>query len=238
MKNNLNIPNFENRLNRTQTILGWVYLPVHMFAIPLLLGMYASFLPGGLSTSDGNLIYYAVGMAFTLIVMWGYLRSCFDVFLDNLKLCAFTLLLALGLDYLLSVAMTAVLMVLEQAAGQTPNDQALMDIAVTDAGLVKGIVVYMAPLVEETLFRGVVFGSLRGKNRVLAYVVSIALFSFAHVWQAAVVSMSLAPLIYAIRYVPVSFVLTWSYDRTGSIWVPIIFHMFINALSLTVLSML
>lgn len=45
-------------------------------------------------------------------------------------------------------------------------------------------------------------------------------------------------LLYAIQYIPISFVLAWSYERTQSIWVPVFFHMFINALSLTVLSML
>ncbi len=42
--------------------------------------------------------------------------------------------------------------------------------------------------------------------------------------------MDLTLLIFLIQYIPVSFVLTWCYERSGSIWVPIFLHMLINAL--------
>ena len=47
------------------------------------------------------------------------------------------------------------------------------------------IVVFLAPFIEEVLFRGYVFGSLRDHSRVVAYVVSCVLFAFLHVWQFA-----------------------------------------------------
>ena len=45
------------------------------------------------------------------------------------------------------------------------------------------ITVVCAPLIEETFFRGVVFGSIRKHHRTLAYVVTTILFCTLHIWQ-------------------------------------------------------
>ena len=42
------------------------------------------------------------------------------------------------------------------------------------------IVLLLAPFVEEVLFRGLVFGGLRNRSRVVAYLVSCLLFAFLH----------------------------------------------------------
>ena len=43
-------------------------------------------------------------------------------------------------------------------------------------------------------------------------------------------------LLYALEYIPVSFALAWAYERSGSIWTNIFFHMGFNALSYYVLN--
>ena len=96
------------------------------------------------------------------------------------------------------------------------------------------VAVLMAPLVEECLFRGVVFGTIRPKSRFWAYAASIALFSLYHVWQYVLVYQEPKLLLSALAYVPVSAALTFCYEQTRSIWPPVFFHMCINALSLTV----
>ena len=101
---------------------------------------------------------------------------------------------------------------------------------------VDAVAVLMAPLVEECLFRGVVFGTIRPHSRFWAYAVSIALFSLYHVWQYVVMYGDPKLLLSARAYVPVSAALTFCYEQTRSIWPPVFFHMCINALSLTVLA--
>ena len=44
------------------------------------------------------------------------------------------------------------------------------------------IVVFLAPVVEEALFRGYVFGNLREYSRGAAYLVSCLVFALIHVW--------------------------------------------------------
>lgn len=233
MKNKLP---FENQMTRTQTALGWAYLPLHFFVLPLLLSLYAVYAPDRLSDTDMNLIYYAVGVVFVLAVMWSYLRRGFDGLADALPGCLLAILAAYCLNYVLSWGVTLIMMLFE-GNPENPNNAQIVEMAQADSGVMKAIAIFMAPIVEETLFRGVVFGSIRPKNRVLAYAVSILLFSVYHVWQYAAM-YGLGVYIYLLQYIPVSFALAWCYERTNTIWTPIFFHMAFNAISFYVLNML
>ena len=93
------------------------------------------------------------------------------------------------------------------------------------------IVLFLAPFVEETLFRGLVFGGLREKSRPLAYAASCALFALAHVWQFAVANRDPAYFLLMIQYLIPGLVLAWAYDHSGTLWASIGLHAGVNALS-------
>ena len=97
------------------------------------------------------------------------------------------------------------------------------------------IVVFLAPFVEEVLFRGLVFGNLRGKSRTVAYLVSCLLFALLHVWQFAVVNRDLAYFLLMVQYLVPGLVLAWVYDHSGTLWTSIGLHAAANALSAWVL---
>lgn len=222
---------FSDDLTKGQLIAGLVYLPVHMFLLPILI----PYLGASLGAGEQNLLYYALSTVFVLAAFWKFLRAGFDTLVDRLGWCLVTILMALGLDYVLSYGVTIVMMLFPEMLTANPNNEAVMDVAEEAYGAMKAVSIFLAPIVEEVLFRGVVFGALRRKNRVAAYVLSILLFSVYHVWQYAVAYGDWTMLAYVIQYLPVSFALTWAYERSGSIWTPIGFHMLINAMSFYVL---
>jgi len=226
---------FENHLTRLQTILGWIYLPLHLVALPLLLGMYAEH--AGMASDTVNLIYLGVSLAFCLIVMMTFLRKSFDVLCDRLPICVACIFIAMLVDYAFSIAGGLVLLLLESSV-ENPNNEAIMTMAESATGVIAGLTIFIAPIVEELLFRGVAFGSLRGRSRGWAYVISTLLFSLSHVWQYVLVSGDFTLLLYAIQYIPISVALAWSYERSGSIWTPLFFHMGYNAVSFIALSLL
>ena len=223
----IDIP-FENKMTKLQTTLGWIYLPLHAVALPLLLSMYGRY--SGLGDGPINLIYYGIGILFVAVVMLRYLRSAFDVLCDRLLLCLLCILLAILVDYAMSLV-SALLLLLLQDIPQNPNNAAILEAAGSARGVMAGIGIFLAPVVEEILFRGTVFGSIRGRSRGLAYVVSTVLFCLYHVWQYAAASGDPGLLLYAIQYIPMSVALAWTYERSGSIWTPIFFHMGYNAIS-------
>ncbi len=82
--------------------------------------------------------------------------------------------------------------------------------------------VLIAPLVEEGLFRGYFYGTLkRYFGSLLSAGFTSALFAFSHG----------SPVVMAGLFV-LSLCLTLSYERHGSLWVPIVLHSSFNALSL------
>lgn len=226
------IKGFLNTMTKMQSKVGLVFLPFHMLILPLLIGMLANYLPGGLDELTQTTIYYSIGLTFSLTVMWKFLRGAFDILLDNMIRSVTALLFGYILYLLLSYLAAGVLLTLLGDTVSNPNNQALLDAASESPRAVLGLAVFIAPLVEELLFRGVIFGGLRAKHRLLAFVVSIALFGIYHVWQYALMTMDWTLLVYAIQYIPAGYVLAWAYEKTDSIWVSIFLHMFINGASL------
>jgi len=78
-----------------------------------------------------------------------------------------------------------------------------------------------APLVEETLFRGILYASLRRRMRPLfAAPISAAVFGIAHLDLASVATFGVLGL-----------VLAYLYERTGSLAAPATCHGLVNAMS-------
>ena len=96
------------------------------------------------------------------------------------------------------------------------------------------ILVVLTPIVEEVLFRGLMFGSLRKYSRSLGYVVSILVYAFYAAQQYAFTpgNVDLRYLLLMVRYLPMAAALTWSYDNGGSVWTPIFLRMALNGFQL------
>ena len=85
--------------------------------------------------------------------------------------------------------------------------------------MLRAIVVLVAPLAEEMLFRGVLFASMRVR------------FGF---WPAALASSLIFGVIHLapaqlLPLVALGMVLAWMYERTGSLWPSVVAHVVQNA---------
>ncbi len=226
----------EPDMSRRERTLGFIYLPLHYFILPLLVALGVPLIPG-ISVGQWNLIYYGLGAAYLGVFFLPWLQRQFEALLDRPGRAFFGFASALALDIVLSAVMAAVLMALGME-GENPNDEAIMSTAGRDFVYLKAVAIFLAPVLAETLFRGVLFGSLRRRGAVPAYLVTVLLFCFYHVWQYLVKSGDVSLLLYMLPYVPVSLSLCWCYDRAGTIWAPILMHMGINALTYAVSSLL
>ena len=88
------------------------------------------------------------------------------------------------------------------------------------------------PIVEEVLFRGLLFGGLRRYSRPLAWVLTVLVYMLYSVWTFAFSFGEARYLVLGLQYLPMALGLTWCYDRGGSIWSPIALHMVLNAVTL------
>lgn len=226
---------FESLMTRREALAGAVYVLVHFALLPLLFDVLAE-QSAWFTVGRVNLLYYALGVAFLAVFMLPWLYRQYLCFTDRVVWCIGSIAGAYLLNYLLSGVLVLLLSTLELEAGETPNDAAIMALQGFDARVVKAVSIFLAPVLEETLMRGVVFGTLRRVHRVAAYAVSVLLFAYCHVWMHAPEGLMFWLAI--VQYIPVSIALCNCYERSGSIWSPVLLHMFINAMGYTAMELL
>ena len=215
-------------MTRRAALALLIYLPIHTVLMPVAINWHAAAYPGVYTTLEYNVSYLVVSFAAVLIMGFGYLRREFDTLLDNKMPALITLIQGYFIYILLGYLMvTAILLLAGNITWSNPNDANIVGMAAGDTRKVLAMTVFLGPMIEETLFRGALFGTLRRHSRTAAYVVSIALFALLHVWQYAALGGP-ALLIYMLDYLPAGFVLAWCYERSGSVWTSIIFHMCVN----------
>ena len=217
-----------------ERIAGGVFFLLYLIVFPLLMGWIfrgVEFLLGiSLSQSEENALYYYVAFVLTILIFYNFIGKTTHRFFSGLG----HTLAAAGVGIVAFYGLNELLYPLTSVA--LGNQLNLNDITISaqihDAPRpTLLIVIFIAPFVEEVLFRGYVFGMLRGHSKILAWGVSCVLFAFLHVWQLAAGSWSLWTVVLLVQYLVPGLVLAWTYDRCGSLWGPILLHMAVNALS-------
>lgn len=91
--------------------------------------------------------------------------------------------------------------------------------------------VALAPLAEELLYRGLVFGALQQRNRLVAYSLSTLVFCFIHI-MGHIGSFPTSQLVLSfIQYIPAGLALAWAYEYSGSILAPVLIHTASNVIA-------
>lgn len=219
----------DRRMSPHERGRGWVFFALFVLAFPPLMGLIQRSFGGELPIAEANVIYYLLSATVVFLVFWSYLKSSFGLLLDRLPENLFALVTgligALALQFLVLRLPYPV---------ENPNFLSYPEQYLLSPGATLVILAVLMPVVEEVLFRGLLFGSVRPYSKPLAWVLSAAAYCLYCVWQF-VFSYGEADLRYlllGIQYLPMSLALTWCYDRGGSIWSAVVLHGAINACSL------
>ena len=228
---------FHLPMNQTESIVGWVYVFVHTFAMTFLLAALNNYIfprmGFQLSETNLNLLYYIVGFLFLLAFLFHFWRESFA------DMCGAVpdTLIAVIVGY---VAYVLLMNLVSGALGfflknlTNPNSAAVIQSTKLNPNKMIVIGVLLAPVVEETLFRGVVFGTIRRSSRLAAYIVSALFFSVYHLWSYFLYQYAPSLFLYLLQYIPAGLVLAWCMERGRSFWASVFLHMIINYVSITV----
>ena len=220
---------FTSRLTKREAILVVAYLPVHLLVLQLGFGALAE--KGVLPLPTADLLYYLTGFVYMVAAAFGFLRRDFDALID----APFSCLREIARGYLAMLCCNFLLglLFLLLPESENPNNAAVMEAAALDTRAIKAAVIFLAPVVEEMIFRAGIFGLMQTRNRPAAYIVSALCFALYHVAPYALVE----PLywLFLLQYIPVSLLLANCYERTNSIWCSIFFHMLVNGVSFSAL---
>lgn len=212
------------------TALFVIYLLVLPFAAGPMFRILERLLGIPLSQALENVLYYYILFAVTVVIFHGFLARTTRRLADEAGLALQTLAAGLVALYGLNELVYRLTNLLVD--NRTNLNNMAISAQIDDAPhMTLLIVVFLAPFVEEVLFRGLVFGGLRGKSALLAYAVSCLLFALLHVWQFAVEHRDLTYFLLMVQYLVPGAVLAWAYDRSGTLWTSIGLHAAANALS-------
>ena len=222
-------------LSKAEQIAGFCYLPVYVALLALGIGYLAGLLKLELTDLQHNICWFVLNSIFVWIIFHNFLLRSFR----NIRFWEFVQALILGFvlyyagNFLFSLAVGW----LGLEIGSY-NDQTVLSLFEENRIVMILCGVVLAPMVEETLVRGLVFGTVRRKSRIAAYIVSILLFAAIHVWQY-IPTEGIGPVaLAALPYLPAGIALGWTYEKADTVWAPIVLHAVINAISFGIMSIL
>lgn len=224
---------------KKQTLSGIAYFLVfHMILLPpivfQLLRIFFS----------GNRIMPIFQFALILITTCFYLflfRQPLKQGLRKLGKLVPSLLWRVPVGYIVVLVLRAVIMVVIVHYYGEPNlglnQDAVENIAMQAPLLIAFLAIVLAPLWEELLFTGLIFGSLQRRSRLIAYVVASLGFGLLHTWPMFIGGFSTLSILITLIYVPSALVSCRLYEKTDNLWSPIIFHSFSNAVAFLTMAM-
>ncbi|MBQ9647683.1 MAG: CPBP family intramembrane metalloprotease [Oscillospiraceae bacterium] len=225
-------------MNHTERLAGTIFFVVYLLVMPLLadrlFALFEVLLDTRIDAGLQNALYYYILFAVTLVIFHGYIGATTTKFFDSLNRSLGTLFLSLLVFYGANELMYRIANLFFHSRTNL-NDTTIAAQVSAAPRTTALIVVFLAPFVEEVLFRGLVFGCVKEKSRVVAYAVSSLLFAFLHVWTFALSAWDLSYLTLMAQYLVPGLVFAWAYDRSGTLWTSILLHAVVNALALFVI---
>ena len=111
------------------------------------------------------------------------------------------------------------------------NNETLIGILEEQPLVMIVIAIVLAPIIEEVIFRGLIFSNLQATNRIFAYAFTALFFAAIHIvgylstmtWQTVVLSFA--------QYVPATLVLARFYEKTDTIIAPMLLHAAVNTVA-------
>ncbi|MGM9619174.1 MAG: lysostaphin resistance A-like protein [Oscillospiraceae bacterium] len=221
-------------MTRTEVIGGLIFFAVYLLVMPLLLQkiytLIGVLLDVHISSALANVVYYYILFAVTVVLFTRFLGETTSRFFGELNRCLTTAGMALVLFYGANELFYRLCSRLYMSV--TNLNDVTIAAQIDDAPRTTAfIIIFLAPFVEEVLFRGLIFGCLAEKSVPAAYAVSALLFAFAHVWQFLIGGMGLGYLVVMLQYLIPGLVFAWAYGRSGSVWTSILVHALVNALA-------
>lgn len=222
-------------LSTAEKVAGFCYLPFYVVLLALILQYLSGLLGFHLTMLQINICYFVINCLMVWIIFHNFLHRSFRAirFWELIQ----ALILGFVLYYAGNFLYSLILGWLDLSV-TSYNDQTVMELASQSRAAMVICGVILAPMIEETLVRGLLFGVIRRESRIAAYAVTILFFAAIHVWQYVLLYDWKSVLLAALQYVPAGIALGWTYEKSNTIWAPILLHMVINAISFGVMSIL
>ena len=222
---------FSVALTKRQFIGGYLYLAAEFLVIPTLLRYLIDTFFQGASDATVNFLYYLINFCAVWLIFGSFLVRNFGILRNHFLRFLGYALMGLILYWTSSIVMTNLTYTLMPEF--THVNDASIAVITQDGFLLMAIgTVLLVPTAEECLFRGLMFRGLWGMGRFLAYAVSALCFCAVHI--AGYIGTYDLPLLAMcfVQYLPAGLILAWSFEKSSTIFTPILIHSVINAIGI------
>lgn len=221
-------------MSRGEVIFGWLLMALQLLVLPVVAVILNSLLPTPLSDTQLNIALFIVEFLLATIIFRRFLaasaRHSLSAPIRTLRFAFLGLLLYYVGSFMVGLVITAV-----SEDFSNINDSNIYAMVQENFTLMKLCTVVLVPVTEELLYRGLIFRGLQGKNRLIAYLVSAGVFSLIHVAGYIGTTTPVILLLCFLQYIPAGLALGWAYEKADSIWAPILMHMAVNQVSISLM---
>ncbi len=217
---------------RQENILGYIYLAFSQILLSSLIAIVAYLWGYPLSITTLNIIYFLVNFVSVVAIFHRFLGRSLQAAWKNIPKCLINVLIGFGIYYWGTILLGFLITRIDPSFANV-NDQAVTGMVQENPLMMSICTVILVPVVEETLYRGLIFQQLQRKHRALAYIVSVAVFSAIHVAGFIGSVNWLTLLLCFAQYLPAGIALAWAYERADTIVAPILIHMIINQIGMS-----
>ena len=217
--------------NEQETKLGFLLMAATLLVAPTALYLINSLLPQPLSDGMLNTVFYVTNFALTILIFRKFLKNALEAALARpFPVIWYAILGYLGYQALSSILSMGILAI--DPDFSNVNDDSIFDMLGDDLVPLAMAAVFLVPLTEEALYRGLLFHKLYEKKPIWAYIVSMLGFAAIHVMGYIGTQPPLVLFLCFLQYLPAGYCLCWCYRRTGTILCPVLMHTIVNASSI------
>ena len=214
-----------------EMVFGGIYFLLQLLVIPGILVAVDMLLPVHMSEAALNFCCFAVNFVAVLIIFHKFLIKNFAPAREH----PWYVLRWAGIGfviYMVGSTLFGWLVPIIDPEFANINDAAIAQMVEGNYTLMTVGTVLLVPVAEECFYRGLLFRGIYDRSALLGYMVSMVLFSLAHVVGYVTMADFGTLVLCFIQYLPAGFALAFAYRKSGSIYASILIHMAVNQMGM------
>lgn len=214
-------------LNRREKIIGAAYFLFETLFLAAIVQWLNRKLPTPLPQAEVNFLFFAVNFTAVALIFRHYLAGQCRLVRDCVWQILYVTVPGFVVYYLMNFLLMQVIFALDPDF-YSVNDVTVQGLVAENFPIMFLGTVILVPIAEETLFRGLVFRGLHERSPILAWVVSVCLFSLVHITGYIGAYPPAKLFLCFLQYIPAGICLAGAYRLSGSLLSPILIHAMVN----------
>ena len=218
-------------LTSKESLWGWIYYPIQLLVLPVAISLIDLLTGSHLDDAGLNFLFYCINFLAVFLIFFRFLKDNGKIAIASPVRCLVTAAGGLVINWVLSYAVQILIFTVDPSFFNV-NDAAIDTMAQKNFNLVALGTVWLVPLAEESLYRGLIFGQIYRRKPLAAYIISTCVFAAIHVIGYIGSYEPLQLCLCFLQYLPAGIALAWTYVKADTIWAPILMHMTYNQLGI------